>query len=260
MAKSRANRSSSIGPWNYEARADLLASSRREFTEIERVNIEGQRVAVEPQTKLETSRSLGRVRHVASRVIVGKKIRGIPDGTLPKAIFVLSLSLSLSWTAYWLICLKLFCVEERCLRMLRAWSCNEIITNEQRRFFVFRVCMNEKKNGRKVQWPGFPHASCHFLIASKLQIAHRGIASFRSKNTLKTCESVESPRKVGDFFFLGDYSCCIVFGAPIIKEKILKRARTHRHKIKNHWTPLAEDCYSLLPRRLKRKRPLDLTN
>ena len=49
-------------------------------------------------------------------------------------------------------------------------------------------------------------------------------------------------------------------GIQIIKEEILKRARTHQHKIKNRRNPLAKNCYSLLPRRLKRKHPLDLTN
>ena len=52
----------------------------------------------------------------------------------------------------------------------------------------------------------------------------------------------------------------IILGIPTIKEKILKRARTHQYKIKNHRNPLAKDCYSPLLRRLKRKHPLDLTN
>lgn len=48
-------------------------------------------------------------------------------------------------------------------------------------------------------------------------------------------------------------------GISTVKEEITKRSRAHQHKIKNHKNSLVQDCYSLLPRRLKRKHPVDLT-
>ncbi|KAK2578436.1 hypothetical protein KPH14_012564 [Odynerus spinipes] len=47
---------------------------------------------------------------------------------------------------------------------------------------------------------------------------------------------------------------------PTVEEEIVRHSKAHQNRTSNHVNPLASDCYSNLPRRLKRKHPIDLLN